>query len=156
MSVRIRAATLADYAAFALVAHEVHEHHVAAVPDVFRSVSVVIPEELFADLINSNDSEVHVAEADGAIAGYAVLLHRRLTRAIQVPRVYAFIDNFGVAKAYRRTGVGRQLFEACIASAREHGASSLELDCWEANAEAVQFYASMGMKLKRRWLALDL
>lgn len=156
MSVEIRLATLADYPGFARVAHEVHEHHVAAIPDVFQSVDVVVPEAYFAQLVEGDESDVYVAVCDGTIAGYAILQHRRASRDMLVPRIFAFIDNFGVAEAYRRRGIGRRLFEACIARAKECGAASLELDCWEANQEAVSFYTSMGMRLKRRWLAMDL
>ncbi len=156
MAVEVREATVADYPGFARVAREVHEHHVAAVPDVFRRVEVVVPEEAFAELIADDDSGVYIAECDGELAGYAVLLHRRASREIHVPRPFAFVDTFGVAEAHRRSGVGRRLFAACVAGAKERGATRLELDCWEANREAVRFYAAMGMHLKRRWLALDL
>jgi diamine N-acetyltransferase len=156
VSVQIRLATADDYQGFAVVANEVHEHHVECVPKVFRSVQVVVPEESFLKLINADDSDVYVADLNGRIVGYAVLLHRSTSRDMHVPRTYSFIDNFGVSKAHRRMGVGRLLFKACLNRARERGSQELELDCWEANQEAVSFYESMGMKLKRRWLSIEL
>ncbi len=156
MAVEVRSAEPADYPGFARVANEVHEHHVAAVPEVFRSVEVIVTEEVFGDLLAGDNSVVYIAVCDGEIAGYAVLKHRQASGEIRVPRAFAFIDNFGVAEAYRRRGIGRQLFEACMADAKERGDTDLELDCWEANHEAVHFYASMGMRLSRRWLAINL
>src|SRR5689334_10783528 len=133
MSMRVREATPADFPSVAQVAREVHEHHVAAVPDVFRGTEIPFPQDYFARKVADEDSDVLVAERDGALVGYAVISLRRAAHDIQVPRTIAFVDNFGTAKAARRTGVGRALFAACVAWAKAHGAGSLELDCWEAN-----------------------
>ena len=156
MDVRVRLATLEDYAGFVAVAGETHAHHVAAVPRVFRSVDVAVPEEYFAQLVTGDDSDIIIAEVSGSIVGYAVLLHRHVAREMLVPRTYAHIENFGVSAAYRREGIGRQLIEACVVRAREHGATSLELDCWEANQEAIAFYTSLGMRVTRRYFAMDI
>lgn len=156
MDVRTRLATLDDYAGFAEVAREVHEHHVAAIPGVFRSVEVAVPEDYFEQLVTGEDSDVIVAEIDGEIVGYAVLLHRRSARDILVPRTFGWIENVGVAEAHRREGIGRMLIEACAARGKERGAASLELDCWEANQEGIAFYTSIGMHVTRRWFAMDI
>jgi len=156
MNVNIRLATLEDYAGFVAVAGETHARHVAAVPGVFRSVAVAVPQDYFAQLVTDNDSDVVLAEISGEIVGYAVLLHRRAARDMLVPRVYAHIENVGVASAHRREGIGRQLIAACVARARERGATSLELDCWEANQEAIAFYSSIGMHVTRRYFAMDI
>ncbi|HEU4782210.1 MAG TPA: GNAT family N-acetyltransferase [Ktedonobacterales bacterium] len=156
MDVRIRLATLEDYAGFVAVAGETHAHHVAAVPDIFRSVDVAVPQEYFAQLVAEDDADVVLVETSGKIVGYAVLLHRRAARDMLVPRSYAHIENFGVAATYRREGIGRQLIEACVARAKERGATSLELDCWEANQEAIAFYTSLGMHVTRRFFAMDI
>jgi GNAT superfamily N-acetyltransferase len=156
MEILIRHAEMADYSGFLRVAHEVHEHHVALIPEVFRSVTMVVPENYYERLITADESEILVAECDGEIVGYAVLLHRSASGEIRVPRSFSFIDNFGVAKAYRRKGVARQLFEACLAIARERGDDALELDCWEPNEDALRFYEAMGMRTTRRWFSIDL
>jgi diamine N-acetyltransferase len=160
MDIRVRLATLDDYDGFVRVAREVHDHHVAALPEIFRSVGVAVPRDYFEQLVTGEETDVLVAEADGGadreIAGYAVLVLRRLTRDMFVSRSYAYIENFGVAEAYRRHGIGRELIAACIAWARERGATSLELECWEANQGAIAFYESSGMRVTRRWFAMDI
>lgn len=76
--------------------------------------------------------------------------------AIRVPRTVGHIDYFGVSKTCRRVGVGRRLFEACREWAKARGASSLELDCWEANQGAMRFHESLDMRMNLQQLALDL
>jgi len=154
--ITIRRATLEDYPGFLSIARETHEHHVALLPDIFRSAEVAVPVEYFAGLVTGDESCIFLAERDGVIVGYATLQSRHALYDSQVPRTAGFIDNFGIAEACRRMGVGRLLFEACRERATAMGASSLDLDCWEANQGAIRFYESLGMRVNRRMFTLDL
>lgn len=154
--ITIRLATLADYPGFLSVARETHEHHVALLPDIFRSVEVAAPEEYFAGMVTGGESCILLAEREGEIVGYATLRLHHATLDIMVPHTVAEISNFGVSEACRRMGVGRLLLEVCRERAKEMGAWDLNLSCWEANQGAMRFYESMGMRVSRRWLTLDL
>lgn len=154
--ISIRLATAADRAGFTRVARETHAHHVALLPDVFREVEDSFWEEYFDGMIAADETWIVLAERAGEVAGYATLRLRHATLPIQVPRTAAHIDNFGVAAAARRHGVGRALFAACQERARALGAQSLDLDCWEINQGAMRFYKALDMRATRRWLTLDL
>jgi diamine N-acetyltransferase len=154
--ITIRLATLDDYPGFLSVAQETHEHHVALLPDIFRSVEVAVPEDDFARMVTGQESCILLAERTGAIVGYATLQLHHDTRENMVPHTVAEVDNFGVSAAYRRMGVGRFLFAACRERATAIGARDLNLSCWEANQEAMRFYENMGMRVSRRWLTLSL
>jgi ribosomal protein S18 acetylase RimI-like enzyme len=156
VTIRIRLATPEDYPGFLSVAQETHEHHVALLPNVFRSVEVAVPHDYFAQMVTGQESCILLAERAGAIVGYATLQLHHATRDLMVPHTVAEVGNFGVSAAYRRTGVGRFLFAACREQAKAMGARDLNLSCWEANQEAMHFYESMGMRVSRRWLTLGL
>jgi ribosomal protein S18 acetylase RimI-like enzyme len=154
--VTIRQAARADYLGFTRVARETHEYHVALLPEIFRSVAVAYPEDEFDALVAGPESYVLLAEFAGEIAGYATLLIRHTAHTLLVPRAVGHVDNFGVAAASRGHGIGRRLFAACAERAKTLGASSLELNCWEANQAALRFYEAQGMRVSRRSLTLDL
>jgi ribosomal protein S18 acetylase RimI-like enzyme len=154
--ITIRPATLRDYSGFLSIARETSEHHVALLPTIFRSVEIAIPEEYFAGLVTGGESCVLLAEQGGVIVGYATLQLRQAMYDFQVPRTAGFIGNFGVAASFRGMGVGRLLFEASCEQAKAMGASSLDLDCWEANQDAIRFYESLGMQVSLRRFTLDL
>ena len=154
--ITIRLATLADYPGFARVARETQEHHVALLPDIFRSVEVAVPEVYFAGMVTGDESCILLAERAGEIVGYATLWVRHATLDLLVPRTVGYIDNFGVSAAARGMGVGRRLFAACRERAKAMGASSLDLECWEANEGAMRFYEAMGMRVSRRTFTSDL
>jgi diamine N-acetyltransferase len=154
--VTIRLAMLEDYPGFLSVALETHEHHVALLPDIFRSVDLAVPEVDFARMVTGQESCILLAERAGAIVGYATLQLHHATRDNMIPHTVAEIGNFGVSASCRRTGVGRFLFAACRERATRMGARDLNLSCWEANQEAMRFYEGMGMRVSRRWLTLGL
>jgi GNAT superfamily N-acetyltransferase len=79
--------------------------------------------------------DVHVAEADGAVAGYATLM---------VDGERAELDELWVAPAWIGKGVGAQLFRFASARAAAHGARRLE---WESDPNAVGFYERMGARV---------
>jgi ribosomal protein S18 acetylase RimI-like enzyme len=154
--ITIRLATLQDYQGFLSVAQETNEHHVALLPNIFRSVDVAVPEEYFAGLVTDDESCIMLAEQGNEVIGYATLQLQHARYDIQVPRTVGFIDNFGIAQVCRGMGVGRQLFEACREQAKTMGATSLDLDCWETNQGAIRFYEDLGMHVSRRRFTLDL
>jgi len=152
--ITIRLATLEDYPGFLGVARETNEHHVALLPTIFRNAEVAVPEEFFAALVTGEQSCIFLAERAGVVVGYATLQLHHATYDIQVPRTAGYIDNFGIAQTCRRMGVGRRLFAACRERAKAMGASSLDLDCWEANQGAMRFYENLGMHVSRRRFTL--
>jgi GNAT superfamily N-acetyltransferase len=81
-----------------------------------------------------------VAEADGAIVGFALL------DGVRLEALY-------VAPGHRRRGLGRKLVEAAAAVARERGAATLRLT---AGAAALPFYERLGFREESRNLALAL
>lgn len=155
-AITIRLATLDDYPGFLGAARETLEHHVALLPDLYRSAEIPVPEEYFARLVTGDDSCIFLAECEGVVVGHAVLQMLHASYDAQVPRTTGCIGNFGVVEAWRRQGVGQVLFEACRKRAKALGASSLELDCWEANHGAIRFYEHLGMRVSRRTFTLDL
>jgi GNAT superfamily N-acetyltransferase len=153
---QLRDAALADYPGLQRVARETLDHHVAAIPTIFRGAEDVFPESYFAALLADEDADVVVAVEDDAIVGYATMRRHGADLPILVPRTYAVIHEFGVLASHRRKGVGRAIIAWCRARAMDRGATSLELDCWEANQDGLRFYAALGMRVQRRHLAIDL
>ena len=71
-------------------------------------------------------------------------------------RCTAFIDYFGVKKAYHRFGIGSALFEQTKKWALKQKAHALQLNVWEFNHKAIRFYEKQGMKSLSRLMHLKL
>jgi N-acetylglutamate synthase-like GNAT family acetyltransferase len=80
---------------------------------------------------------VLVAEAEGRAVGFAALIPQGAV---------AVLDDLWIEPAWIGRGVGSELFEACVARARELGAERME---WEAEPNAVGFYEKLGGRYLR-------
>ena len=84
----------------------------------------------------------HVAESDGAVAGFAklgpsALPHAPPGRSIELRQLY-------ILKAWHGTGVGVALMDWTIAEARRRGADHLNLSVFVDNTRARRFYDRYG------------
>jgi GNAT superfamily N-acetyltransferase len=153
----ITTASIDDYENINDIVKEGQDEHAEALPTVFAKVDVVMPIDYYQQLLNDKNSEVLVAKLDGQVIGFAVLeIKEAPPFASLVPRMYAYISDFGVKKAFQNNGIGKQLFFACVEWAKEKDASSLELNVWEFNQKAITFYEKLGMKPLSRKMAIDL
>lgn len=78
---------------------------------------------------------VRVAEQDGVVVGFAVLLERSGSECE--------LDGLFVEPGRMRSGVGRRLVEDAARIARERGAESIGV---VANPQAVAFYEAVGFR----------
>ncbi|MBZ0296779.1 MAG: GNAT family N-acetyltransferase, partial [Anaerolineae bacterium] len=107
-----------------------------------------VPVRLEADLmhnhINQNDIDLEaskVAWVEGQLVGVG-LLARRDTRG--------WIGGLGVASEHRRQGIGRQLMQALLHTARELGLTQVQLEVIDDNEAAVNLYRDLGFEIVRR------
>lgn len=93
-----------------------------------------------AALARSPTARLLVAHRDGELAGYALLLTRRNSRAA---RLYSL----AVAPGSAGHGLGSRLLTAAEAAALERGAESLRLEVRTDNAPAIRLYERHGYRL---------
>jgi len=98
----------------------------------------------FADSLNSGYS-CWVAEQDGKIMGYAVLM---------IVLDEAHILNISIAAPYQGRGLGRALMAHMVEVARKHQALNMFLEVRPSNIPAIGLYESMGfneMAIRRNY-----
>jgi len=93
----------------------------------------------FRRFIASGTAEILIAEKDGAIAGYFVLLFRRGTA---MARLYSI----AVSPAMTGRGIGRLLLEAAEEAAFRHERMLLRLEVREDNHSAISLYRKHGYR----------
>ncbi|MCX8173826.1 MAG: GNAT family N-acetyltransferase [Thermoplasmata archaeon] len=94
------------------------------------------PAEMRYLLFEAN-SEGWVAEMDGKIAGYYILLFRKNAR---VARLYSI----AVAEEWRGKGIGRALLQHAEKRAIERGCSAMHLEVKTTNCSAIDLYTKNG------------
>lgn len=148
-----RIATANDLEQINKIRQQVNELHVAGRPDVFRAGFCDELRDHAAEFIGKDDRAIIVAERGGMICGFASVneINRPLS-PYNNARSFFHVEEFGVDEAYRRQGVGTELFDAIRQMAKDRGYKSIELDMWEFNDDALKFYESLGFRTYRRHL----
>ena len=93
----------------------------------------------FRHLLTKAHAFTLVAEQEGRLLGYGLVLQHRTTAAA---RLYSF----AVDPAARRQGLGRRLLEALEAKARAAGAAELRLEVRPDNQAAIASYTAAGYR----------
>lgn len=132
---------------------QVNDTHVQGRPDIFKPGFGREMEELVYAMWEDTDKNIIVAERDGVICGMACVEYvTKPESPYSLERKIYHITEFCVDKAFRRQGVGTELFAFARRDAREKGYPGMELDVWEFNEAAAKFYEAVGFRVYRRFL----
>ncbi len=142
----IRRATMQDMAGMNGVWAEVEEQHADALPHIFRRVSNPERDRRYvASIMADSNAAIMVAEHKGMIIGLIqVAIQEAADLPYMVARRYAKISDLVVAERFQRQGVGAALMAAADEWARKHRAGSIELNVYEFNQSARDFYEQQG------------
>ncbi|WP_042476058.1 GNAT family N-acetyltransferase [Bacillus ndiopicus] len=150
-------ATSEDYHAVNNLVKEGHEEHAKEVPTVFKNVASVMPEAYYRELLESSNSTVLLAKNQESIIGFAVIsVESSPPFDSLIQRQYAYIHDFGVKKNVQKQGVGKLLFTACVNWAKTMNVTSIELNVWEFNKNAIDFYKHLGLESMSRKMAITI
>ena len=136
---------------------QVNDLHVAARPETFKPGFPEELQEYIYTIFEDPLQKIIIYESDGAIRAYAVLNHiTRPENPFMMVRDYLDIDELCVDREYRRKGIATQLIDFIKDYARSEGFDRVELNMWEFNNDALDFYESVGFSTFRRYLELKL
>lgn len=122
-------------------------HHKAR-PDLFKNGGRKYMDEELAAIIADDKRPILVAVDDNnRLLGYAFCIFQQyLDNTIMTDIKTLYIDDLCVDEACRGQHIGRALYEAVLAYAREHGCYNVTLNVWSGNDNAQRFYESCGLK----------
>jgi GNAT superfamily N-acetyltransferase len=89
-----------------------------------------------------------VAEHEGVIVGLALTYKKYSTW--KGPCI--FLEDIIVRQSFRRSGIGRRLFEEVIAYASSQNAGRLEWQVLDWNKTAISFYKKFGVEFDESWI----
>jgi ribosomal protein S18 acetylase RimI-like enzyme len=135
-----------DFEAISELKKQVHNFHSSCRPDFYKYSESPFKRTEFENLLNNETHNVYVVESNNIIHGYAItkvigfennpliVSHKRL-----------FIDDICVDPKYRKMGIGKFIFENLETVCKSSGYSYLELNVWNFNTTAIEFYKKNGM-----------
>lgn len=154
MEVSIRRANIEDYDGMCETLREVHELHCKSEPEFFQmpeNGSTLQSREYITELIESDDSNILLAEAEDCIVGVAIIhIRNSPDHPAIVQRQLGVIESLSVLSSYRGRGIGTKLMEAAEKWVADKGVSSCELVVWEFNRDAIKLYERLGYSTVNR------
>lgn len=116
-------------------------------PDIFKGPATKYTGEQLKELLRNDKYVIFVRtdEEDKAI-GHAFCMHKQeLNDNVLTDIKTLYIDDICVHEAARGKHVGKDLYDAVIAYARENNYYNVTLNVWSCNPGAMKFYESMGL-----------
>lgn len=132
---------------------QVNDIHVEGRPDVFKAGFGNEIRDLAKVILESENSDIIVAERDGIICGMACVDYvNRPETAYGNARSFYHVQEIAVDTEFSRQGVAKELLEFMITDAKKRKLNKIELDVWEFNDSAIEFYQAVGFSQTRRWM----
>lgn len=134
---------------------QVNDLHVEGKPDVFKAgFNDEIYNHIY-DIWNDPEQEIVVADADGIICGFAVVHHiYKAENPFMFERDFIDVDEFCVDERFRRQGIATEIITFIKDYTKEKGFKRIELNMWEFNQGALEFYEAVGFNTYRRYMEL--
>lgn len=159
MNLKIRESNINDYMEIRDLVKEVHSLHVKNRPDIYIDVENPFKKEEFQEILNSNNTKVFVAEDidNKEIVAYSIVqIMNTRNIPILIQSKFIYIDDLCVKSNHNKKGIGKIIFKYIVNYSKEVGASSIQLNVWEFNEDAIKFYESLGMTIRNRRMEIDL
>ena len=135
---------------------QVNDIHVEGRPDVFKAGFGSEIRDFAKVIINGENSDIIVAERNGVICGMVCVDYvNKPETPYGNARNFYHVQEIAVDENYRRQGVAKELLEFMIADAKKRKLSKIELDVWEFNDSAIEFYQAVGFRQTRRWMEYE-
>ncbi len=155
--VTVRFARKEDLSAVNILRKQVNDLHVAGKPEVFKPGFCDELRNYINVIWEDPKQEIVVAEAEGRVAGFAILNHIvRPENPFMFERDFLDIDEFCVDESLRRRGVAAAMIDFIRNYCVEKGYRRLELNMWEFNRGALAFYEAAGFTTFRRYMEIHL
>ncbi len=137
---------------------QIADLHYAGRPDIFVCGRRKYDFKDFAAILSDPSKPIYVALSDkDFLVAYAFCIIKiSEEKGILREQKTLFVDDFCVDENWRRQGIGESLFEFLKGEASALGISSVQLNVWEFNQSAFEFYEKLGFKTQSRKMELIL
>ena len=142
----IRRAVSKDVDALSELLRQVQQLHADGRPDIFKGGTNKYSKDDVLKILQDDTTPVYVYEQDGLVVGYAFCAIKEQKDSANLRAIKNFyIEDLCVDQNFRGRGIGKKLYEFCVALAKELNCYHLTLNVWHLNESAVKFYQKLGM-----------
>ena len=120
-------------------------HH-SGRPDIFKVGRKYSEAQLLTLLQDESRPILVYADESDEVLGYCFCIYQQQKgNSVLTDIKTLFIDDLCVDEKRRGEHIGRALYEAAVALAKESGCYNLTLNVWSCNPSALRFYEALGL-----------
>ena len=155
---KVRCLEMRDFQQFDLLLDEVDRLHREALPQHFKKAETPArTPDSFSTWLADPNTGLFGADREGNLIGVIyTLLRTSPVSPLHVVRCFGLIDVLVVASEAKRAGVGAALVKEAQAWAKNKGATYMEINVYDFNAQALGFYEKQGYRTRSRKLSMPL
>ena len=143
-----------DHTLVAALNEEVQTLHAQWHPDIFRPYDKEAVTVAMKQMLQQDNYKAYVTFYNGLPAGSMVCYIKEVEEnAFHYRMTTLYIDQLSVLEKFRGLGIGRMLLQQAEQLAKELGIQKLQLDHWNANTIAAQFFRRNGYILSKEHLS---
>ncbi|AZR74537.1 hypothetical protein BBF96_14770 [Anoxybacter fermentans] len=146
----IRFAKKEDYEQLIQLFKQVDDLHATNMPDFFVKLDRR-GSQFIDNFINNNEAAMFVKVIGDEVVG---LINGFIKRTPEIPvfkkRKYLMVDTLIVKKEWQKKGIGKELLKALEEWGKEKNVHGIEINVWEFNQTAIQFYLEKEYKVISR------
>jgi len=147
MKLNFRKAIISDYNDIIRLKKQVHEFHCDNRPDFYKKCDMPISKKEFEDILKSQDQEIYVIESEEKLCGYSFIKTLKFAdNPLIIDHNRLYVDDICIDKRLRKKGIGRALMKELELLCKSRGYKYMDLNVWNFNSEARDFYIKCGMK----------
>ncbi len=155
----IRTATIDDFAAICRLLHELDNHHVGILPEVFQPFDDAPRQrDRIARFLDEDDADLFVADLHTELIGLVTV---RISESPDAPMFQpdrrACIDDLVVRRESRGQGIGRLLLARVTEWTRSRELQCIDINVWNENTVGTSFFKTNGFepRYQRMELRID-
>ena len=145
-NIAVRRAEARDIPAIMDLLVQVNMVHHNGRPDLFKGPTTKYTAGELEAILADDATPVFVCvDGEGRVLGHGFCVMQHSGGQLMEEHDTLYIDDICVDEAARGRGVGRALYDAILAFARERGCYNVTLNVWTCNPGAMRFYEKLGM-----------
>lgn len=128
------------------------------IPFIYSMVKELAAYEKEPDAVLSDITEYYAAFESGLIQGHIAEMEREKVGMTVFYRTFStwkgvtlYLEDFYVIPEYRQHGIGQQLFDAFVETARQMGCRQTKWQVLDWNEPALRFYEKNGAVIEKEW-----
>lgn len=125
--------------------------HARGREDIFRSTGAKYKKDAVLDMLTQPNKHIFVAVDENTVCGYAICeLMIKRDNPVHKDRTVFYLDDLYMLPSTRGKGSGKAFMDHLFDYAKSLGCDSFELNVWEFDGSATEFYKKCGMTTQRR------